>query len=278
MNTLSLIITNLAVTTTFFGCVKPPPTINRAPKENVSDKIGADNDGNSRQEKGKPDANGSNSADDSVPRQEIETDQRERQFRPNIPRSTRDSADPGPGPENGDGREPSRGSGLDSVTARISLPGTSINGTLANWYSQKQNYSKVESEVLKFYSHGSTNGCVAYLSTALRNIGVDIPLEVRGEESPSLLTKPFSRYLENKLNWRRIDDSYSLRRGDVVFTKDAKGYPGYPAHTYMFLKWINISKGDALVIDNRAFTHQRGIFVFDGKINVTPFAYALRAN
>jgi hypothetical protein len=147
-----------------------------------------------------------------------------------------------------------------------------INARLVRYYGKEKNYKAVKAEVLAWF--GTTkNGCVAFLSTALRQIGVEVPEE--GEldgERISLLTRPFSRYLEEDLGWARITDAASLAPGDVVFTLA----PEYPEHTYVFVSWKSKRRFVAYVIDNQGFTHARDLFSY-GESNFTPFAYALRA-
>jgi hypothetical protein len=152
-----------------------------------------------------------------------------------------------------------------------------INRRLAEWYGVRSNYDLVYKDVLSFYPEGRYNGCVAFLSSALRRIGVDVPLDDKNE-SISLVTKPFSDYLEKKLGWKRVTSGRQLQAGDVVFTKDNRSYPGYPAHTYMFHSWSDKDRGLALVIDNQDFAHERNIYAGASGFNFTPFAYALRVS
>jgi len=153
----------------------------------------------------------------------------------------------------------------------------SKNQRLFDYYSKRENYNQVFADVLKFYPAGRSNGCVAFMSSALRRVGVDIPLGVYvGGETVSLVTKPFSRYLTETLGWMRINDANSLQPGDVVMTEDDRRYPGYPAHTYMFHSWSDRSAGIGWVIDNQDFIHERNVFGY-GSYNFTPFAYALRS-
>lgn len=157
------------------------------------------------------------------------------------------------------------------------LPSRSTNDSLSAWFSQRPNYDLVMKDVSLFYKPVRDNGCVAFLSAALRRIGVSIPIDTEGAESPSLVTLPFSRFLEGRLGWRRISSPQELRAGDIVFTRDNPSYPGYPAHTYMFQDWSHKPSGIALVIDNQDFTHERNIYDNDTAFNFTPFSYALRA-
>jgi hypothetical protein len=157
------------------------------------------------------------------------------------------------------------------------LPPRSDSERLAEWYSVRRNYEIVLADVREFYKPVRYNGCVAFLSAALRRISVNIPLGSAQQESPSLVTRPFAQYLENTLGWFRIGTAANLRAGDVVFTRDNPSYPGYPAHTYMFQSWSRQDIGIALVIDNQDFTHERNIYDNDTAFNFTPYAYALRA-
>lgn len=123
----------------------------------------------------------------------------------------------------------------------------SINEKLLEFYGKKQNYQSVKKEVLAW--HGTTkNACVAFLSTALRRIGVDVPQDGTYDgEKVSRLTRPFSLWLEEVAGWERISDADDLRPGDIVFTERAD----YPWHTYVFKAWKNKKKGIAWVIDNQ---------------------------
>jgi hypothetical protein len=156
------------------------------------------------------------------------------------------------------------------------IPGGDINAKLYNYYSSKTNYWKVFDEVMGFYGTRS-NGCVAFMSSALRQIGLYVPKSVdsRGENI-SLVTRPFSNYLEYDLGWIRITDDRQLKKGDIVFTQDAKGWSGYPAHTYMFAGWNNYDKSAGIVVDNQGFKHTRNVYGYSAG-NFTPFKYALRA-
>lgn len=161
------------------------------------------------------------------------------------------------------------------------LPQRSIGGTgnrkAFDFYKVRENYDAVYREVLSFYPQGRRNGCVAFMSTALRMSGTPVPLSllIQGE-SVSLVTKPFAQYLTEYLKWKKILRPSELRPGDVVLTEDDKNYPGYPAHTYLFYGWSSQKDGIGLVIDNQDFVHERNIFGY-GTYNFTPFAYALRS-
>ena len=91
-----------------------------------------------------------------------------------------------------------------------------------------------------------------------------------------LLGKDHSNYLQYNLGWKKILSGSSLKPGDIVFTKDHKRHPGYPAHTYMFAGWSNKRKSAGYVVDNRKFMYVRNI-VGNAGGGYTPFRYALRA-
>lgn len=159
-------------------------------------------------------------------------------------------------------------------------PSKTPNDALLEFYSNSDNYQHVYAEVRSwFYPRFGTmkNTCVAFMSTALSKAGVAIP-EILDErkESTVLLTRPFSRYLEFTLGWKRITSVDEILPGDVMFSEDEKGYPGYPAHTYMFYAWDNKEIGTGIIVDNQGFMKKRNIFGY-AEFNYTPFAYALRA-
>jgi hypothetical protein len=157
------------------------------------------------------------------------------------------------------------------------MRGGAANRKLLGFYGVRANYDDVFDEVLTFYPAGRRNGCVAFMSTALRRSGTAVPLSgyINGE-SVSLVTKPFAQYLQDRLGWIKITSANNLQPGDVVLTEDDARYPGYPAHTYMFYGWSNQRAGIGWVIDNQDFIHERNIFGY-GTYNFTPFAYALRS-
>jgi hypothetical protein len=159
----------------------------------------------------------------------------------------------------------------------VRLTGGAANRRLFDFYKLRANYDDVYAEVLNFYPAGRRNGCVAFMSTALRMSGTPVPLSEYIEgDAVSLVTRPFSSFLQNRLGWRKITSANNLQPGDVVLTEDDARYPGYPAHTYMFYGWSNQKAGIGWVIDNQDFIHERNVFGY-GTYNFTPFAYALRS-
>lgn len=191
--------------------------------------------------------------------------------RPQAPRTTWEAARPAWAAEQPAARQP------DSARSQPSKALKSFNQTLSDWYSQNSNYALVMQDVKGFYPPVRYNGCVAFMSAALRRLGVSLPIASHDPESPSLVTRPFSNFLEQRLGWIRIRGAHALTTGDVVFTQDNPSHPGYPAHVYMFHSWSNRSLGIARVIDNQDFMHERNINDSSAGFNFTPFAYALRS-
>jgi hypothetical protein len=151
------------------------------------------------------------------------------------------------------------------------------NRRLFKFYTIKKNYDAVYQDVLTFYPTGRPNGCVAFLSTALRLSNTFVPRnKIMKGYNVSLVTSAFSSYLVDSLGWQVVRDHNKLEPGDVVMTLPSSDYPGIPAHTYMFQSWKNKSQGIGIVIDNQNFSHERNIFG-TGTFNFTPFWYALRA-
>jgi len=144
------------------------------------------------------------------------------------------------------------------------------------FFSNEANYNRVYWNVMSWY--GSTkNGCVAFASTALRFLGASIGIEtVYNGERVSLLTKPFSAYLQNRLGWTRINSSTGLKLGDLVFTVDEPTAPGYPAHVFMHNGYVDAARTISWAVDNQDFTHERAL-AGDVKKDYSAFAYALRS-
>jgi hypothetical protein len=147
-----------------------------------------------------------------------------------------------------------------------------FGSTLASYYGSKKNYQVVKAEVMVWWGT-TTNGCVAFASTVLRELGVEVPLEGRiNGERISLLTLPFSRYLQEALGWERISDASLLLPGDLVFTEAEE----YPLHVFVFHSWKSKKKQLAYAIDNQKPFYVRAL-LGDPKKEITAFSYALRA-
>lgn len=141
---------------------------------------------------------------------------------------------------------------------------------LADHVSARRGYARVRREVVRW--HGTTsNACVAFVTTALRQIGIDIPQDgERDGYGISRITFALSAHLEQDRDWRRIVLPADLRRGDLVFTT------GYPDHVFVFAGWRSRRRQIAWAIDNQGFTHPRPLFPRAGD-DTAGFAYALRS-
>ncbi len=221
----------------------------------------------------------SSASDDSIPPSDksLDTQKNEQsieQKKEQTSVSTNQSPDQTKIEESKDNSQKSKSNPPDS--SKIKIEGLA-NQRLLDFYTKKANYDRVYKEVLSFYPNGRSNGCVAFLSSALRLTNTFVPKDkVINGYNVSLVTIAFSDYLSKTLNWKVIKDVNLLLPGDVVMTIPPKEYPGIPAHTYMFQNWKDRKNGIGIVVDNQAFSHERNIFG-SGTYNFTPFWYALRA-
>lgn len=156
-----------------------------------------------------------------------------------------------------------------------SLPSL-ITQRLYSFYTKRENYEAVYDNVMGWYGT-TTNACVAFVSTALRLSGYNVPKTLDSDgNNISLWTVAFSSYLQ-KQGWRKFTDRDSLQSGDIVLTEDGDFGKDVPAHTYVFAGWDDQEAKVAWVIDNQGFTHRRNISKGGGGFNFTPFKYFLRA-
>lgn len=160
-------------------------------------------------------------------------------------------------------------------TAQIEFAQVSASA-FADYFSHEPNYNKIYWNVMGWF--GSTrNGCVAFASTALRFLGAPLTIDqVYNGERVSLLTRPFSAYLEQRMGWTRITSSKHLKPGDLVFTVDEPTAPGYPAHVFMHNGYVDSAKTISWAVDNQDFTHERALSG-DKQKDYSAFAYALRS-
>lgn len=166
------------------------------------------------------------------------------------------------------------GESADNISEQTIL---NVSGQdLADFYTNEGNYKQVYRNVMSWFGTTS-NGCVAFASTALRFLAVNVPQNgLWNGERLSLLTKPFAAYLQDKLGWTRINQAKELRPGDLVFTVDEPKAPGYPAHVFMHAGYEDKARLISLAVDNQGFTHPRAL-AGDVKKDYSPFAYALRS-
>jgi hypothetical protein len=165
---------------------------------------------------------------------------------------------------------------LAALTAPVAAsPKQDVPAKLHRYYGTTAGYTKVHRDVMGWHKT-TQNGCVAFASTALRHVGVEIPFDVRKDGfSVSRITRAFSRYLSEDLGWERIEAPDSLRPGDVVFTVDAGCCPGYPAHVMIFDGWLRRDRTVGRFIDNQGFRVARAMTGTPSR-HVDGFGYALR--
>jgi len=142
-----------------------------------------------------------------------------------------------------------------------------VGATFAKYY--RTHYSDIKQDVLAW--HGtSRNGCVAFVSTALRHAGIAIPQDVkRLDANVSRITYAFADYLEHDLAWARSEDPATLQPGDLIFTT------GWPDHVYVFVSWHDRKRTIVDAIDNNGNVHNRPV-AGDVKRDLAAYAYALR--
>lgn len=162
------------------------------------------------------------------------------------------------------------------VTPVAAKPPDPPTTRLHRYYGSAAGYAAVTRDVLAWHKTRE-NGCVAFASTALRKIGVAIPMDVKIDgRNVSRITRSFSRYLVETLGWQRVERFDDLRAGDILFSTDAPCCPGYPNHVSMFDGWLNRDKAIARVVDNQGFRIARPLIQAPDS-DVDGFAYALRA-
>jgi len=188
------------------------------------------------------------------------------------------------------------GSGEDVEDSELPLISSIPNAELDAFYADRANYRAVKKEVAEWFPFDE-NACTAFMTTALRQAGMQIPNAMiwNGETGPDrqrvsiwINTSGLAQYLIRKAGWRKITDVNDLRPGDIVFTRPAERgasdfhTPLHPRHAYMFHGWKNKPR-TGLVVDNqweeygdRGFgMYERNIGFFDGERSM--FWFALRA-
>jgi hypothetical protein len=166
---------------------------------------------------------------------------------------------------------------------------TTANLRLARYLANKRNARKVQRAVAKWRKKARRrNGSVAFVATALRDIGVPVPQDESIDGlAISHITLALSCYLEDRLGWQRVAEPTELSPGDVVFTEDAICCPGLPAHVFVFLGWSDRARLIAHISDEHGNRHARPLRSAVSRPAMShahshasssdsPFAYALR--
>ncbi len=135
-----------------------------------------------------------------------------------------------------------------------------LNARMMAHYGSRAGYSQVSRSAMKVLGT-RRNGCAAWLSTSIRQAGGGIKVQTTTDGLRDDLLRR---------GWTVIRNKADLRPGDVIITKDRKGWKGHPDHVYMFAGWSDRGQTMPLAVDNQGFTHARG----PGK---SPIAFGLRA-
>jgi hypothetical protein len=150
------------------------------------------------------------------------------------------------------------------------------NSKLFNYYKSQNGFMNVRRSArakLRAIGAGTSarpdrNGCATYLSYALKQSGAvpNMPIHPGTEEFRDALLKS---------GWKVIKDPSQFQPGDVIVSRDRKGWPGHPDHVYMYAGSKDGAPGMGYVIDNQGtLVHERNISASGNK---TRAAYALRA-
>lgn len=155
---------------------------------------------------------------------------------------------------------PAEEPGDDGATSPQNRSCGGLNARMMAHYASRAGYSQVSRAGMRTLGT-RRNGCAAWLSHAIRQSGGTMNVQTN--------TERFRDELKNR-GWTVIRNKADLRPGDVIITKDRKGWKGHPDHVYMFAGWSDRAQTVPLAVDNQGFTHARG----RGK---SPIAYGLRA-
>ncbi|MGL4849958.1 MAG: SH3 domain-containing protein [Clostridium sp.] len=106
---------------------------------------------------------------------------------------------------------------------------------LYNYLMNPDNRWAAEDQAVGAHGGILENNCVFFVSSALRNIGIKIPMDIG-------YTTNLERELTS-LGWEKETNLSTLEAGDICFAGQA--------HTYVFMGWANKAAGVAWVADNQ---------------------------
>lgn len=150
----------------------------------------------------------------------------------------------------------SAAAGLGDQAARLVAPGPG--------------YREVVRAMLAWH-RTRTHGCVAFVTTALAQVGYEIPDQrLDGPWSnPARVTFALDAWLADD-GWARIEDARALVAGDLVFTT------GAPDHVMLFHGWADRRAEVAWVSDNQRHRYRRPLRP-DAGSRWSAFGFARRA-
>ena len=145
-----------------------------------------------------------------------------------------------------------------------------VGAEVARLLDHDDGYRAVVSDMLRWH-HTRRRGCVAFVATALRHVGFEVPDERSAGpwSNPARVTFSLDAYLAGQ-GWLRVAAPGQLVAGDVVFTE------GAPDHVMVFHGWLDRDGAVALVSDNRRHHYRRPLKPAAGG-EVSGFAFARRA-
>ena len=136
----------------------------------------------------------------------------------------------------------------------------SASEALARYLSRRWHYRRVRRAVARWNKAYRTRSA-AFVSTALRQVGIVVPRDRAIDGlGAATVTRGLSRYLEDGLGWRRIEQTRELVAGDIVFSTDAPCCPGIPHHVLVFMDWRDPARTHAQVVDHRGHLTCRPLF------------------
>ncbi|HEU5057979.1 MAG TPA: hypothetical protein VFU21_15715 [Kofleriaceae bacterium] len=146
----------------------------------------------------------------------------------------------------------------------------SVGAEVARLLDQDDGYRAVVSDMLRWH-RTRRRGCVAFVTSALRQVGFEVPDERPAGpwSNPARVTFSLDAYLADR-GWLRVANPGQLVAGDVVFTE------GAPDHVMVFHGWADRGGAVALVSDNRRHRYRRPLRPAAGD-EQSGFAFARRA-
>jgi hypothetical protein len=132
------------------------------------------------------------------------------------------------------------------------------------WYSIKQ-------EAINIVG-GEANTCVGFTSEAIRRVAQEQGRPEFRVPRDTVWTVALREFLADRC-CTKIFDPQLLMPGDICFSNDEPGYPGEPAHVYIFMECCDGEMAYGEVIDNNGQKHPRNIKASGPR---TPFHYAYR--
>ena len=121
----------------------------------------------------------------------------------------------------------------------------SIFSNLASFLSVQANIETVEAQAVSLHRGDTSNNCVYFSSSALRDTGINVPSYINN-------TGSYVPYL-NSLGWVKDYNINSLYPGTICFT--ISDGTSHPTHTFVFMGWVNpFDHTQAYVVDNQDST------------------------